>query len=140
MITPNQISWVSGLLEGEGSFAYYKVPTIDIGMTDFDVLIKLSNIMSSNSNVNKHGIDMRGDRKRLYRYKINGNLAIQWMMTLYPLMGERRKARIREVITEWKSSNTRQRTKYKISAKEYSRLAILRKQQNLDYINPFAKQ
>src|SRR5204863_8589609 len=43
--------------------------------------------------------------KTSYRLKINGNLAIQWMMTLYCLMGVRRKLKIREHINKWKSSD-----------------------------------
>lgn len=101
MITMNQIHYVAGLLEGEGCFSFYKTPKISLGMTDKDIIIKVSNIIYPNCNI-EH-IREEGNRKDIYRFALYGAGAIQWMMTLYPLMGERRKARIKEIISIWKT-------------------------------------
>jgi hypothetical protein len=45
------------------------------------------------------------NRKIQYRITLNGKKAIQWMLTLYTLMGQRRKAKIEEVLLKWKEKD-----------------------------------
>jgi len=42
-------------------------------------------------------------KKPEYYLKIYQSEAIQWMMTIYSLMGDRRKSKIKEIILIWKS-------------------------------------
>lgn len=105
MITTNQINYVAGLLEGEGSFIQRESGSsalITIGMTDLDVIRRLLNIIKPNATISATD---RGEYKTLYSFAVGGTLAIQWMMMLYPLMGDRRKTRIRRILSVWKSSN-----------------------------------
>lgn len=106
------IYWVAGLLEGEASFSYVwhrgSMPRISIHMTDFDVLNKLKNITGSDftiGEVNKRKLDNHPNWKTCYIFNINGKLAVQWMMTIYPLMGERRRYAIRNILFLWKSNS-----------------------------------
>lgn len=109
------ICWLAGLIEGEGCFyvhtkiykrqngtTTYKQPKIIISMTDKDVIERVAKmfgcfvqVQSKTANANKGG-------KIQYTAFSTGNKAIAWMMTLYSLMGTRRKAKIKEVISMWK--------------------------------------
>lgn len=104
MPTVKDIIWVAGLLEGEGYFAYQTSAKIDVSMIDKDVIIKLRNILNPTVSVIARS-KSSGDRQQQYRIQVCGLVAIQWMMTIYSLMGERRKARIREILKTWKGKN-----------------------------------
>jgi hypothetical protein len=102
MITSTQIGWLAGLLEGEGYFAYREVQglTIQISMTDFDVIHRVSSLLGFGS---IHKCPARPDRKQAWRWSAGGQPQVAGlMMTLLPLMGERRAAKIRECLALWK--------------------------------------
>lgn len=106
MITTNQISWIAGILEGEGCFHFNGVtPAISLRMTDRDVVVKARDII--NSKIKVHVRERPFPRKTVYEILIGSNTAIQWMMTVYSLMGERRKSKIRELLKTWIKSNKR---------------------------------
>lgn len=103
--------WLAGYLEGEGSFCATPNRTartfkLQVGSTDNDVIRKASRILYNGQfrDVHRNGNGVRDGyaRKTLHTVNVTGSLAIQWMMTLYPLMGTRRKARFKEIILEWK--------------------------------------
>lgn len=102
------IYWLAGLLEGEGYFAsrkskdVYYCPVISIQMTDSDIIYRAKSIMGGTASVTSY-IPSNEKYKVKYTYSIQGDLAIQWMMTLYPLLGDRRKAKVKEVILSWKN-------------------------------------
>jgi len=95
----NKIYYIAGLLEGEGSFGFYGCPVIQINMTDGDVIEGARKILHPKANIRTQ---QKNDRKLMYILHISGPIAIQWMMTIYPLMKMRRKQKIREVIEKWK--------------------------------------
>jgi len=109
----NNLYWLSGIIEGEGCFTTsiirkkYKLFKIKVDSTDIDIATKVSKMMLGYTRLYQtKSITLRDKgHKKLYCVLINGNLAIQWMMTLYPLMGIRRRARIKEIINEWKNYN-----------------------------------
>lgn len=106
------IYWVAGLIEGEGCFylrkrtvegkrtqyRHKRYPLITVGMTDRDVIDKLASFWD----VTVRTTYRYGNEKTYYTTVIGGKKAIGWMMTLYPLMGKRRREKIREVIKGWK--------------------------------------
>jgi len=102
-ISTLDIAWLAGILEGEGSFIQGKgsTPAIFLGMNDKDVVEKAAAIVGAKSIQTIQGT---GNRSTHYRWQIGSTNAIQWCMTIYTLMGERRKARIRELIADYKSS------------------------------------
>jgi hypothetical protein len=108
MTSIKQIAWVAGILEGEGSFGFSnnsKCPCIWLGMSDIDVIRGVRNIIDPSYAINIHGIkDNRLPHyKKQYRITVNGIRAIQWMMTIYPLMSRRRKDRIKQLLSTWMS-------------------------------------
>lgn len=101
----SDIYWLAGLLEGEGCFTYDKNTSktqIQLSMMDSDTVLKAAKIMN-NRNVHTY---FRDGVKDVYRFNVYANLAIQWMMTLYPLMGERRRKKIEEILSRWKNYNS----------------------------------
>ena len=103
-----EIAWVAGLIEGEGSFGINNnSPKLAIAMTDLDVLEKARDILDKTKKISTHeepSISKDGCvRKTRYTLTLTGGIAIQWMMTIYPMMGLRRKTRIHEMIHHWKT-------------------------------------
>lgn len=101
MITSNELYWLAGLLEGEGWFRIGATSiSIGIEMSDLDIIERFRTITKTSSY--KISTKVKDGLKTTYTTNIYGDLAIQWMMTLYPLMGVRRKAKIGEIISKWK--------------------------------------
>lgn len=96
------IAWFAGLTEGEASFLWHSTPSITIQMTDYDIITRISHLT-------EYGITTYKPRgkesyKQVWGIRIMGARAAGWMMTLYPFMGERRQAKIRELLLRWKSA------------------------------------
>lgn len=99
--TSNQIYWIAGLLEGEGYFRIGATSVqIGIEMSDLDIIDRFRAITKTGNS--KITIKAKEGLKTTYTTNIYGDLAIQWMMTLYSLMGVRRKAKFKEIIDKWK--------------------------------------
>lgn len=103
------IYFVAYLLEGEGCFIVNgKIPSIRLKMNDIDIVEKYHLITKSTSKIFCEQRELPS--KPAYLSCIYGDLAIQWMMTIYPLMGLRRKAKIREILHFWKSTQVNHRS------------------------------
>jgi len=105
MITIAEITWLAGLLEGEGCFYFRSSPAISLQMTDRDIIEKATSLVNNKKGKNIYSYKPKGNRKRAYSLRIHGYRAIAWMLTIYSFMGERRKEKIRNVISDWKKSN-----------------------------------
>lgn len=96
------IYWLAGLLEGEGSFFCRpdgSVAGLKIASKDEDVVFRARSIVGTSYSVS--GGCYNGCY--MYNYQVYGTLAIQWMMTLLPLMGNRRRQKIIDCLTFWKA-------------------------------------
>jgi hypothetical protein len=101
----NKIYWLAGILDGEGCFRFNGTPHIQLLMTDLDIVERVRSITGTISQI--YSRDRSDNLKRQYHLHINGKKAIEWMMTLYPIMSVRRKEKIREVISQWKDMRNR---------------------------------
>jgi len=104
MITTDQIHWLAGLLEGEGFFGYnYSrvAPRIQLCMKDRDVVVKTRDLMCKKAKIGIHESKKVNHNDTFY-FGILGKDAVQWMLTLYPLMSERRKFQIKQALLKWK--------------------------------------
>lgn len=96
------IYYIAGLLEGEGCFGFYGCPSIQINMTDLDTIEKAKLILDiRNKNIVRMQNKGAKNYKNSFTLNVSGDVAIQWMMTLYPLMSIRRKEKIKEIIGKW---------------------------------------
>lgn len=95
-IETNELHWLAGLLEGEGSFmagppSSPRMPIISVHMTDQDVIARVGRIFARKP----HSVRQRDPRwQASYLVRVTGSRAVHWMTVLRPLMGERRQAQI----------------------------------------------
>jgi hypothetical protein len=107
-MTEVELAWVAGLLEGEGCFfpieyktkGYrpYTYARVAVLMTDLDVLQRLQELTGIG---HSDGPTPRKDprHKPIWHWVASENKeSITLMRAVYPLMGERRRARIDEVL------------------------------------------
>jgi len=103
-ISTYRLGVIAGLLDGEGSFAWYRgAPTIQIQMCDEDIMRRLAQ---------EFDVMLYGPRqpkgkptyKAVWQLRIFGIDAVGWMMTCYSGLGERRREKIREVLAMWRAS------------------------------------
>lgn len=112
MLDTKDLYWLAGLIEGEGCFSFRSrkgarkrwprskdIPCIYIRMTDKDVIEKAAKL----TNKKVYGpYKSKLGHKDSWSIEINGRFAIAWMMTLYPLLCQRRQNRIEEIISYWR--------------------------------------
>ena len=91
--------WFAGLLEGEGYFGRAnQTVRLDLWMTDLDVVERASRFVGSKVYHRKLRCSMR---KPSYGFTLTGPKAASWMMTLYSLLGKRRRHQIAYSLLEW---------------------------------------
>lgn len=97
------IYWLAGLLEGEGCFGLlaFGQPRIQLTMTDRDVIDRVAMIAGP---AVKGPYRQSGNRQEVFAVTITGRKAAGWMMSIYPLMGQRRQSKIREALATWRAS------------------------------------
>lgn len=101
MVTLAEIAWIAGFLEGEGTFDASWRRAVVFVTTDRDVAERAVSILRGRLN---GPYNYRPDRKPFWRGTIHGRQAAEWCMTLYPLMGERRRTKIREWLDGWRKA------------------------------------
>ena len=96
-------AWLAGLLEGEGNFQAHNTnhPQIKLAMTDEDVVARVADALGRRYYRKERPPD-RPNWKPCYVVSICGSDAIGLMMALYPLLGARRRDKIRELLALWR--------------------------------------
>jgi hypothetical protein len=106
-----EVAWLAGLLEGEGSFYMltsrtgelrkaYRYPKIQVSMTDRDIIDRVS-VLFGTKTYAKPPARKYPDRRPQWQAQISGVGAAEWMVRLRPWLGERRRAKIDEVLIEY---------------------------------------
>ena len=117
VITTNQIAWAAGLIEGEGTIIAsitkreggYPIRQfrLAVEMTDLDVLKRLAGILGPRVTLRERKPpSLNPKHRQRYILCLTGSELAGWLMTIYPLMGERRRTRIRESLLVWRSLRT----------------------------------
>src|SRR5687767_12657757 len=88
----NQLSWLAGLLEGEGAFTSGtplrpRRPQVSVTMTDHDVIERVANMFGVTVSVYRPGTERIKPR---HGTMLVGGSAASLMKLLYSVMGERR--------------------------------------------------
>jgi hypothetical protein len=103
-LSNKDLYWLAGILEGEGSFGMtrccvsgrvYLYPLIQLGMSDEDVIKRVALLYGSAYYPVKPS---RVGNKLRWRTTLTNQRAEALMRALYPIMSNRRQARIREVL------------------------------------------
>jgi hypothetical protein len=115
-MTEAETAWLAGLLEGEGSFFMkrqtrrwkphtpahtYSTPKIKVGSTDLDVIQRVAELWGTRLEFHRRRQDHWKDQWVVCKA---GAPAVEIMRQVLPWMGERRSAKIQEVIAEWEGS------------------------------------
>ncbi|AYN58510.1 HNH endonuclease [Arthrobacter phage Liebe] len=94
--TRDDLLWLAGLLEGEGSFDAHrgKYPRIRLAMTDRDVVGRAASLMDAKIRLSLHPLPA----KATWHTEISGARAAEIMRLILPHMGARRSQKIAEVL------------------------------------------
>lgn len=92
----DDLLWLAGLLEGEGTFDAHrgKYPRIRLAMTDRDIVGRAASLMDSTIRLSLH----RAPNKPTWHTELSGVRAAQIMRLLLPHMGSRRSGKIAEAL------------------------------------------
>lgn len=99
-ISQQDLHWLAGLLEGEGSFlsgppSAPRSPSVQLSMVDRDIVERAGALVGSAVTV----VPSRRDGWRTaYCVRVRGARGVLWMQRLRPLMGTRRRAQIDRAI------------------------------------------
>ncbi|WIC90184.1 LAGLIDADG endonuclease [Arthrobacter phage VroomVroom] len=92
----DDLLWLAGLLEGEGSFDAHrgKYPRVRLAMTDRDVVGRAASLMDTKLRLSLHP----APNKATWHSEISGARAAAIMREILPFMGARRSQRIADVL------------------------------------------
>lgn len=95
--TREDLLWLSGLLEGEGSFDAHrgKYPRIRLGMTDRDVVGRAASLMDASIRLSLRP----APNQPTWHTEISGARAAAIMAEILPHMGSRRSGKIASVLS-----------------------------------------
>jgi hypothetical protein len=108
-ISEQDLHWLAGLLEGEGSFlaappSRPRSPAVQILMVDRDIIERAGALFGT-------GVYMIRPRREgwrtTYSARIRGTRAVLWMHRLRPLMGKRRQKQIDRAVASYAPDPTR---------------------------------
>lgn len=101
-----EIAWLAGLLEGEGCFTFQKhggsnrrQVRVGLKMTDQDVVARARDIIRPKKAKLSTNRSRQKGHKDSYEFKLYGKEAEEVMRAVRPFMGERRGARIDELLS-----------------------------------------
>lgn len=91
----DDLVWLAGLLEGEGTFDLHKgrYPRVRVAMSDRDVVGRAASLMGASIRMS-----IGTHHKAMYHSEISGARATAIMTALLPYMGARRSSKIGEVL------------------------------------------
>ena len=105
-MTQDQLTWLAGWLEGEGSFSLSSgTVSVHAGSTDLDVLTKVAALLGTEKIAKKKPTAYT--RRQFYTCRVFGEKAATSMTTILPFMGERRSGRIRELLAHHANRSVR---------------------------------
>jgi len=107
------IGYVAGIIDGEGWIGLSspnrkwgrQIPQICVSMADEDVVRKLKAITGVGNVTIRPPQKGREHHKTIYRWTVyKGADAAGVLMTIWPLLGERRRAKAEAVLLHWRNS------------------------------------
>lgn len=92
----DDLIWLAGLLEGEGTFDLHKgkYPRVRVSMTDRDVVGRAASLLGTGIRMSISTVG----HKATYHAELSGARAAAVMLDLLPFMGARRSSKIAEVL------------------------------------------
>lgn len=104
-LTPRNIEWIAGFLEGEGAFGLSgpnrKSALVAAAQVQMEPLERLMRMVGGNLHTHT---SKKPNHQVQGRWSLSGINAAGLMMTVYPLMSPRRKEQIRAALSVWRSA------------------------------------
>lgn len=104
MVSTLEIAWLAGIIEGEGCIRLcngkYNHPRILVKMTDRDVVERVHTLMGGGFRECSRP-DAKPHWKRQWVADVTGKRAAGVLYTIYTFLGERRRAKAKEVLQAW---------------------------------------
>jgi hypothetical protein len=98
LLTPVNLAWLAGLLEGEGTFQSNPPRTL-IGMTDYDIILRVSVLLGENVLIDNGSKYPKA--KTMFRVNVSSLQSMYLWPKLYQFMGHRRKESMDEGFLRW---------------------------------------
>lgn len=97
--THDDLVWLAGLLEGEGTFDLHKgkYPRVRLAMVDRDVVGRAASLMDTKLRLSLH----RAPAQPTWHSEVSGVRAAEIMREVLPYMGTRRSGKIAEVLARY---------------------------------------
>lgn len=106
MIKTNELYWVAGIVEGEGTVGFYKTPQVRVPQKDPEILYRLMQLLGGKV----YGPYLRGQSPKvttIYQWRLLGAEAVGLAMTLFPLLSKGRQRQILSVLRQWHATQSR---------------------------------
>lgn len=102
MISTLDVAWLAGLIEGDGC-PYLGNHSIHlyVKMTDEDVVLRAAALLGGKVWAVSPRREGSLGKKPAWKTVVSGGRAAAWMMTLYPLLGQRRREKVRAALSYW---------------------------------------
>jgi hypothetical protein len=114
-IGPQDLYWLAGLLEGEGTFGFRTgsgkdqfQPRLRLAMTDKDVIERAARIMNTSHYSYKNSA--RENEQLLHCCTLTCSKAANLMKLILPHMGERRSTKIKEILVKYENRPNKRKT------------------------------
>jgi transcriptional regulator with PAS, ATPase and Fis domain len=106
-VNENDLAWLAGLLEGEGSFlkgppSSPHLPVIQLHMIDEDVVDRVAKLFGRASYYREDKRRVTRGWRPAYQVQVKGRKAVELMKMLRPLMGRRRREQIDTALASYK--------------------------------------
>jgi hypothetical protein len=126
-LSPQDLGWVAGILEGEGSFikpppSRSLSPVVSVVMTDLDVMEHLGLLLRTKVIPTRRHLE-HPEWKPAYCIRLTHARAASLMHTLRPFMGERRRGQIDVALAARKAALVGRRTHYVLSPADRKAIA-----------------
>lgn len=104
MIPREDLLWLAGLLEGEGSFDLHRgaYPRVRLGMTDRDVVGRAATVMGTKVRTSLRPAPWTAT----FHTELSGARAAELLDELLPLMGARRSSKIATILGHYRLANS----------------------------------
>ena len=110
----DNVLWLAGWLEGEGSFTTSEVGSkhgkfcqITAGSIDHDTALHATQLLDGKIyGPYQYPCRLTKNRKPMWQVRVAGTLAASWMMILFPFMGTRRQKQIKSCLAGWRALGT----------------------------------
>jgi hypothetical protein len=104
MITTRDLAWTAGFMDGEGHFNFQYTPVATAAQNDRELLDRLRGLYGGTVRWDARPKQRNGG---IHSWTVCGQVAAGLMMTLFPMLSQKRRAQIRASLGAWRAKGRR---------------------------------